>query len=141
MHRLKKNIFLFCAYNMVNISAKTFSKCCIHSITDKEKNLWLRIKDIGKKLSVKNIFDLVDKEIKGKRNTNNPTEQKIRECRRHRLEFIEDTKFMYAHECIMIPAIMHCRVATPKSIEFRSKLGFNPHHITLTKEQFFMTTD
>ena len=30
---------------------------------------------------------------------------------------------------------MHCRVATPKSIEFRSKLGFNQCDITLTKEQ------
>ena len=29
---------------------------------------------------------------------------------------------------------MHCRVATPKSIEFRSKLGFNQYDITLTKE-------
>ena len=30
---------------------------------------------------------------------------------------------------------MHCRVATPKAIEFRSKLGFNQYDITLTKEQ------
>ena len=30
---------------------------------------------------------------------------------------------------------MHCRVATPKSIEFRSKLGLNQYDITLTKEQ------
>ena len=42
---------------------------------------------------------------------------------------------MYAHECITIPIIMHCRVSTPKSIEFRSKLGFNQCNITLTKEQ------
>ena len=30
---------------------------------------------------------------------------------------------------------MHCRVATPKQIEFRSKFGFNQYDITLTKEQ------
>ena len=30
---------------------------------------------------------------------------------------------------------MHCRVSTPKSIEFRSKLGFNQYDITSTKEQ------
>ena len=30
---------------------------------------------------------------------------------------------------------MHCRVSTPKSIEFRSKLGLNQYDITLTKEQ------
>ena len=43
---------------------------------------------------------------------------------------------MYAHECIIIPIIMRCRVSAPKSIEFRSKLGFNNQYdITLTKEQ------
>ena len=42
---------------------------------------------------------------------------------------------MYAHKCIIIPVIMHCRVSTTKSIEFRSKLGFNQNDITLTKEQ------
>ena len=31
--------------------------------------------------------------------------------------------------------IIHCRISTPKSIEFRSKLGFNKYDIALTKEQ------
>ena len=57
---------------MVNISAQTFSKCCIYNIIDKEKKFWQRIKDIGEKLDFKNIFDSVDKETKGKFNTNNP---------------------------------------------------------------------
>ena len=35
----------------------------------------------------------------------------------------------------MIPRIMHYRVSTPNSIEFRSKIGFNQWDITLTKEQ------
>ena len=47
---------------------------------------------------------------------------------------------MYAHECIIIPIIMHCRVSTPKSIEFRSKLGFKQYDITLTKEQSVLTS-
>ena len=42
---------------------------------------------------------------------------------------------MYAHECMIIPAIMHCRISKPKSIEFKSKLGFNQYDITLSKEQ------
>ena len=42
---------------------------------------------------------------------------------------------MYAHEDIITPIIMHCRVSTPKRIKFKSKLGFNEHDITLTKEQ------
>ena len=30
---------------------------------------------------------------------------------------------------------MHSKVSTPKSIEFKSKLGFTQYHITLIKEQ------
>ena len=30
---------------------------------------------------------------------------------------------------------MQCRLSTPKSTEFRSKLGFNQYDIALTKEQ------
>ena len=44
-------------------------------------------------------------------------------------------KFMYALEDIITPIKMHCRVSTPKTIEFRSKPGFNQYDITLTKEQ------
>ena len=44
-------------------------------------------------------------------------------------------KFKYAHERIIISTMMHCRVATPKSIEFRYKLGFDQYDVTLTKEQ------
>ena len=125
---------------MVKINTKTWNNASadviiIHYKGEVKPVLWLRIKDIGKELDVKNILDLVDKEIKGKLNTNNPTKQQIRKYKRHGSEFIEDTKFMYAHECIIIPVIMHCRVSTPKSIEFRSKLGFNQYDITLTKEQ------
>ena len=124
---------------MVDIRAETFAKNCIHTISQlkrsKESILWLRIQDIGKELDVKNIFDLVDKEIRRKFETNYPTEQQIRKYKRHGSEFIKDVKFMYAHECIIISITMHCRVATSKSIEFRSKLAFNQYDITLTKEQ------
>ena len=139
MDRLTNFFLLFCVYKMVDISADTFAKNCTHTISrlkrDKESFLGLRIIDIGRELDVKTIFDLVDKEIKGKSETNYPAEQQIRKYKRHGSEFIKDIKFMYAHECIIIPIIMHCRVATLKSIELRSKLGLNQYHITLTKEQ------
>ena len=124
---------------MVDISAEAFPNNCIHTITQVRKSkkfvLWVRVKDTGEKLDVKNIFDLVDKKIKGKFETNYPTEQQIRKYKRHESELIKNERFMYDHECIRIPVIMHCRVSTPKSIEFRSKLGFNQYDITLTKEQ------
>ena len=55
---------------MVDISAVTFAENCIHTIKQlkkgKEPVLWIKLKDIGEKLDVKNVFDLVDREIKGK---------------------------------------------------------------------------
>ena len=112
---------------MVSIIAETWNNAgvdlvIIHFREENKPALWLIIKDIGKKIDVKSICNLVDKESKGKFNTNNPTDQQIREYKKNGSEFMEYTKFMFVHECIIIPAIMHCRVATPKSIEFRSKL-------------------
>ena len=56
----------------------------------------------------KNIFDLVDKEIKGKFETNYLTKHQIRMRKNHGSEFIEGIRFTYAHECIIIiiPVIM-----------------------------------
>ena len=120
---------------MIKISAEIFAKNCVYNIIDKEKKLWLRNKDIGEKLGVKNIYDLIDKEIKGKFKTNNPTEQQIKEYKRHGSELINNEEFVYTHEDIIIPIIMNWRVSTPKAIEFRSELGFKQHDIILTKEQ------
>ena len=75
------------------------------------------------------------KKIKGKFETNYSTEQQIRMYKRHGSELIGNEKLMHTHECIIIPVIMHCRISTSKSIEFRSKLGFNQYDIILTKEQ------
>ena len=63
---------------MFKISAETDAKSCVYYIIDKEKKLWLRNKDIGEKLVVENIYDLIDKEIKGKFETNDLTKQQIK---------------------------------------------------------------
>ena len=75
--KIKKNIF-FNINKMFKISAKTFSENCIHNIIDTEKMLWLRNKDIGEKLVVKNIYDIIDKEIKGIFETKNSKDEQIR---------------------------------------------------------------
>ena len=53
---------------MVDMSAETFAKNCIHTISQlkrgKESALWKRIKDTGRELDVKNIFDLIDKDLR-----------------------------------------------------------------------------
>ena len=42
---------------------------------------------------------------------------------------------MHVHEDVIAPVIMHCRVSTPKTIEFRTKIGFNQYNITFPKEK------
>ena len=79
--------------------------------------MWLSNKDIGKKLGVENIYDLIDKEIKGKFETNNPTKQQIKEYKRNGSELIDGKKFVYTHEDIKTLIIMNCRVPTAKGID------------------------
>ena len=45
---------------------------------------------------------------------------------------------MYAQECIIIPIIIHRKVASLKSTEFKNRLRFNQYDITLTKEQLVL---
>ena len=89
--------------------------------------------DIQKKFDVKNIHDLVDKEIKGKFKTNNLTDERIKKYKIHGSELIDGEKFMCAHEGVIIPVIMHCR--TPKSCKFKRNVGFKLHDVINSKEQ------
>ena len=77
--------------------------------TDNKSEFWIKMIDIQKKLDIKSIYDLADKEIKGKFKTNNLTDEQIKKYKRHGSELINGEKFVYAHECIIIPVIMHCR--------------------------------
>ena len=113
-------------YKMFKISAETFVKNCVYNIIYKKK-VAARNKDIGEKLGVQNIYDLINKEIRGKFGTINLTDKQIREYKRHGSELIDDEKTVHTHENIIIPIIMSCRLSTPKAIEFRSRLGFKQH--------------
>ena len=42
---------------------------------------------------------------------------------------------MYTREDIMMNIIMHFRVSTPETTEFKTRLGFNQHDLIMTKEQ------
>ena len=77
---------------MVFITAEIFSENCIYTIKRQIKDettvLWIRIKDLNEKLDIKNIFDLVDKEIKDKFK-DRPTKEQIQKYKKYGLEFIE----------------------------------------------------
>ena len=100
-------------YKMFKVTAETFAKNCVHTIkvnkTDNKSVLRKKMIDIQEKLDVKNIHGLVDKEIKGKFKTNNLTDEQIKKFKIHGSELIEGEKFMYAHESVIIPVIIHCR--------------------------------
>ena len=72
---------------MFKVAAETFVKNYVHMIkvnkTDNKSVLRIKIIDIQKKLDVKNIHDLVDKEIKGRFKTNNLTNEQNKNYKRH----------------------------------------------------------
>ena len=82
---------------------------------------------------------MIDKEIKGRFETRNPTNEKIREYKRHGSKLIDGEKLMYTHAYIIMNLIMHYRVSTPEAIEFKTRLGFNAHDLIMTKEQSILT--
>ena len=92
---------------MLKISAEIYAKNCIHNILEKEKMLWLRNKDMKEKLGVEKIYYLIDKEIKGRFETRNPTNEQIREYKRHGPKLIDGRKIMYTREDIIMSIIMH----------------------------------
>ena len=69
---------------MVEISAKTWKKCVkmlkntiklfLIILQKNKKELWLKMHGIQVELCIKNMFDLVIKEIYGNFNIKNPTE-------------------------------------------------------------------
>ena len=64
------------------------------------------------------------------------TKQQIRKYKIDRTKLIKSSKHsMYVYEHILIPIIMQSRLSDPKTIKFRSDLGFNQINLILKKEQ------
>ena len=63
------------------IAVDAFAENCIHIIKQlkmkKKAILWVRIKNLGEKLDIKNIFDSIVEEIKGKFKYGCPRRQQI----------------------------------------------------------------
>ena len=133
-------------YKMVDISAEAWDKAGVsvikvHENDDVNKILLILfcIFDIDKRWGDRNIYDLIDREIKGKYNVkkmNELTKQQIRERKIDRIKLIKGSKLsMYISEVIVFPVIMRTRLSNPKTIKFRSDLGFNQINLILKKEQ------
>ena len=141
----KKFIFFLCMYKMVDIIAETWNKVKV-SVTRIHENdnvnetllKLLFISAIAKKWGGKNLYDLINKEIKGKCGVTNMiglTEQQIRKYKIDRAKLIKGSKcYMYVHEDIAVTIIMQSRLSDPKTIKFRSDLGFNQINLILKKK-------
>ena len=95
------------------------------------------ISDIAKRWGGKNLYDLIDKEIKGKcgvTSKSDLTKQQIRNYKIDRARLIKGSKrSIYVHENIGITIIMQSRLSDPKTIKFRSDLGLNQINLILKK--------
>ena len=108
---------------MININSNTWNKAGgsvirVHENDNVYKTLlWLLcICDISKRWGGKNIYDLIDKEIKGKckvKNMNELTKPQIRKYKTDRARLFKGNRHsMYVHEDIAIGIIMQSRLST-----------------------------
>ena len=129
----KKKICV-CMYKMADISAVSWIKAevSVIKINDNVSKTLLKllcISDIAKRCGGNNIYDLTDKEIKGKYGViymNELTKPQIRKYKIDKVRLFKGSEHsMYIHEDIAITIIMQSKLSDPKSIKFRSDLGFN----------------
>ena len=74
----KKSFFFFCMYKMYLISAEGYKNAEVDAkIVRKTGEIWVSMKDVGSGMDVKNISDLVLKELRGALKTENPTKEQI----------------------------------------------------------------
>ena len=129
----KKKICV-CMYKMADISAVSWIKAevSVIKINDNVSKTLLKllcISDIAKRWGGNNIYNLTDKEIKGKYGViymNELTKPQIRKYKIDKVRLFKGSEHsMYIHEDIAVTIIMQSKLSDPKSIKFRSDLGFN----------------
>ena len=78
------------------------------------------ISDVAKRWGGKNIYDLIDREIKGKYNATNMTEVTKPQIKKYKIDrarlFKGSKHSMYLHEDIAITIIMQSRLSDSKAI-------------------------
>ena len=81
-YAIKKFIFFLCMYKMYLISAKGYKNVEVDAkIVRKTGEIWGSMKDFGSGMGVKNIYDLILKELYGIYDTKNPTKEQIKNAK------------------------------------------------------------
>ena len=94
MHRLNKKMFLFFMYKMVVIAVQNYTDANVHTIAVGNRELcWVKMIDVQNGLGIKNISDLVRKNIQGIYETKDPTEEQKRKYIKTEQEISKECNF------------------------------------------------
>ena len=130
---------------MVDVSVEKYADAKVYTITVGNRELsWVRMHDVQERLGVKNMSDLVRKEIHGIFETKNLTKDQIRKYKRREKELDNDCNSTFMHVCSdhmsrMIKNWRGDKERREKIDNFRSKLGFRLHDIAINKEESVTT--
>ena len=110
---------------MLDISVEKYADAKVHTIAIGNRRLfWVIIHDLQEGLGVKNIFDLVRKEIHGIFESKDPTKDKIRNYKRPGREWFIVDVYTYVRSDLMSKIIKNCRVEKGRG-EKKMILGVN----------------
>ena len=83
---------------MVDIKVKNYTEPNVFTIKIGNKNLfWVKMNDVQNGLGVKNISDLVRKEIPGIFETKNPTKDQVKKYKRRKDELDNNSNATFVH--------------------------------------------
>ena len=136
---------------MVFVIAQNYADAKVHIITVGNRELfWIKMIDVQNGLGIKNISDLVRKNIQGRYETKNPTKEQVKKYKRSLKEISKeptyDSKIKYVHSNLMEIIIKNRRGVKKcndgmnrmekekQSEDFRTCLGFKEHDIIQRKE-------
>ena len=99
-----ENAYMYC--KMVAITVEKYANAGVHTITvENKKSFWVKMIDVQKELGLKNMPDLIKKEICGIFETKKPTEKQKRKYVRTESEITkkpaDDSKYKYARKDLM----------------------------------------
>ena len=145
MHKIKK-----IKYKIYEISVQKSVNAKGYTIIVINRRLFCVImRDVQEGLGVKNISDLVRKEIHGIFEAKTPTKDPIGKHKRRQKELDNDSNstFMYFRSDLMSRIIKNCRGEKGRvekkivrsKLGFRCQLGFRLHDITMSKEESVTT--
>ena len=110
IHQIKFKLFCFNVCKMFKTSAETYADAKVHTIAMGNRRLfWVRINDVQDGLGIKNISDLVRKEIHGIFETKSPTKDQIRKYKRSGRKWFSVDVYAYVRSDLMSRITKNCR--------------------------------